>query len=148
MLTFTQFLEEIDDKPVRIKLGQKPSGEKAKAFLKDFHDDSQEHPFHHSARIFHGVVIHMSRDGNEVHIHDIQSIAPKSGAGTKALKYLTKLADKHHVKLNLFAKAYSGRQEHIHSNERLMSWYEKHGFHHEDQDYDERDGSDMKYYPK
>lgn len=144
MLSFRNYLEET----TRIKLGQKPNGERAEAFLKDFHADSSEHPFHHSARILHRAVVHLSKDGNEVHMHDIFSTAPKSGAGTKALKHLTGLADKHGVKINIHAKVYSDRPEHIRSTGKLMKWYNKHGFQHEEDEPDESHGSEMKYYPK
>lgn len=137
-----------DDKPVRIQLGRKVDGKRAQAFMDEYHSDSQEHPFAHTARILHGAVVEASKDGNEVHIHDIRTTSPRSGAGTKALKHLTNLADKHNVKLNLFAKAYSNSPDHINNTERLVKWYEKHGFQHEEPDYDERWGSDMKYYPK
>ena len=137
-----------DDKPVRIQLGRKADGKRAQAFMDEYHSDSQEHPFAHTARILHGAVVEASKDGNEVHIHDIRTTSPRSGAGTKALKHLTNLADKHNVKLNLFAKAYSNSPDHINNTERLVKWYEKHGFQHEEPDYDESWGSDMKYYPK
>jgi hypothetical protein len=143
MLSFSSYINE-----VRLVLGRKPNGEKAEAFLKDFHADSQEHPFHHSARILHNAVVHLSKDGNEVHMHDIQSVAPRSGAGTKALKHLTNLADKHGVKINLYAKAYSNSPDHIRSTGKLMKWYKKNGFQHEEPDPDEREGSEMKYYPR
>ena len=135
------------EEPVRIQLG-KPKGERAQKFMVDFTNDSDEHPFNPAARILHGAVVHASRDGNQVHIHDIRTTDPKSGAGAKALKHLTSLADKHNVKLNLFAKAYSNRPEHIRSTPRLIKWYEKHGFKHDEQDYDPDYGSEMTYYPK
>lgn len=140
-------MNESEEQPVRLKLG-KPKGESAQKFMVDFVDDSDEHPFNPAARILHGSVVHVSRDGNQVHIHDIQTLAPKSGAGTKALKHLTSLADKHGVKLNLFAKAYSNRPEHIRSTPKLIKWYEKHGFKHDEPDYDPDYGSEMTYYPK
>lgn len=140
-------MNESEDQPVRIRLG-KTKGEQAQKFMVDFADDSDEHPFNPAARILHGSVVHVSRDGNQVHIHDIQTLAPKSGAGTKALKHLTSLADKHGVKLNLFAKAYSNRPEHIRATPKLIKWYEKHGFKHDEPDYDPDYGSEMTYYPK
>jgi hypothetical protein len=136
------------EEPVRIKLGKGATGERAKQFMAEYGNDSTEHPFHRSARILHGATVDLSRDGNDVHMHDIVSLAPKSGAGTKALKHLTGLADKHGVKINLFAKAYSNRPEHIKSTKRLIKWYEKHGFKHDEPDYDVDYGSEMTYYPK
>lgn len=140
-------VNESEEQPVRIRIG-KPKGERAQKFMVDFVDQSDEHPFNPAARILHGAVVHASRDGHQVHIHDIQTLDPKSGAGTKALKHLTSLADKHSIKLNLFAKAYSNRPEHIRSTPKLIKWYEKHGFKHDEPDYDPDYGSEMTYYPK
>lgn len=140
-------MNESEDTPPRIQLG-KPKGDQSQKFMVDFANDSDEHPFNPAARILHGSVVHASRDGNQVHIHDIQTLAPKTGAGAKALKHLTHLADKHGVKLNLFAKAYSNRPEHIRSTPKLIKWYEKHGFKHDEPDYDPDYGSEMTYYPK
>lgn len=145
--SYRMSINESEDQPVRIRLG-KTKGEQAQKFMVDFADDSDEHPFNPAARILHGSVVHASRDGSQVHIHDIQTLALKSGAGTKALKHLTSLADKHGVKLNLFAKAYSNRPEHIRSTPKLIKWYEKHGFKHDEPDYDPDYGSEMTYYPK
>lgn len=136
------------DESTRIQLRRGGSDEKAKAFLSDFENDSDEHPFHRSARILHGSVVDLSKDGSNIHVHDIASIAPRTGAGTKALKHLTGLADKHGVKLNLFAKAYSKNPEHITSTKKLIKWYEKHKFKHDERDYDPDYGSEMTYYPK
>lgn len=145
MKSLKQILEQ---NYIRIQLGKKPNSEKADAFIKDFHKQSLEHPFHRSARIFHNNAIDLSKDGNEVHIHDILSLDPNKGHGTKGLKELTKLADKHGVKLNLHAKAYSNDNKYISHTPALIKWYEKHGFQHEDPDYNDREGSEMKYYPK
>ena len=145
MKTLKQLLEQ---NYIRIKLGQGTNPEKANNFIKDFHKQSLEHPFHRSTRIFHNNAIDLSRDGSEVHIHDIVSLDPNKGHGTKGLKELTKLADKHGVKLNLHALAYTKDPNYITHTPTLIKWYKKHGFQHEDPDYDERGGSEMKYYPK
>lgn len=144
MKSFSEYLSE-----VVIRLGS-GNDDKSKALMKDFHSETQEHPFHREARIYHGnTTVHLSKDGREVHLHDIQSHAPKTGAGTKALKSLTSLADKHGVKINLHAKAYSDRPEHVKSTHKLVKWYKKHGFEHDDLENDDpHGGSDMTYYPK
>lgn len=130
----------------RIKL-TKSSGN-ATQFIKDLVSDSDEHPFNSAARILHGAIVHVSPVGNQIHLHDIQTLEPRSGAGTKALKHLTSLADKHGVKIGIHAKAYSKRPEYITSTPRLIKWYKKHGFQHDEPDYDPDYGSEMTYYPK
>lgn len=127
------------------------SGEHVDNYMKEYHQSSQAHPFNAHARIVHNTITHLSKDGNEVHIHDIQTLESGKGHATKALKHLTNLADKHNVKLNLHAKAYSKDKTHIRSSKKLSDWYKKHGFDYDDEEYhpdDHHDGVDMKYYPK
>lgn len=151
MLRFTEFLNE-EEKVLRIRLhgfGNKTNSERSEKFMKDFHDTSSEHPIDHKKRLIHNVGVHVSTQGNAIHIHDLQSALPDSGNGTKALKHLTGLADKHGVKLELHAKAYSNHPEHIRNSHTLQKWYKKHGFEHdEEDDGDRHHGSDMTYYPK
>lgn len=136
MLTFSQYLEE-----VTIKLGSKGNDERRKraaAFVDDLHKSSTEHFSNHRARVIGKAHVHISGDSDGVHIHDIQSHEPGSGAGTHALKHLTKLADKHKVKLHLHAKGYGDTSTH-----QLKKWYKKHGFHSS-----EDDPSDMTRHPE
>lgn len=133
------------DEITTIKLGQKPNSDKAKAFMRDFVEQSQEHPFNHRARIFHGTMIELSVDGAEIHLSDIQSMKPKSGAGTKAMKALLELADNHGVRINAFAKAYANDEQFVTDTDELVKWYERLGFTVVDE---QDDGYEIKYYPK
>jgi hypothetical protein len=138
---------------IRIKLGQrhKNGSPAVQKFMKAFMEASDPHPFDHNSRVFGGTTIHLSPDNYEVHIHDVQSLNPKSGAGTKAMKALLKLADKHHVNLNAVAKAYAKHGDYIKDTEKLVSWYRKLGFDIEDADENDTfyyDGVEIKYYSK
>lgn len=146
MISFKSYITE--NRIVLRGFGGSRDTSRSDSFIKDLHNTSSDHPFDNKKRILHGVAVHLSREGNTVHIHDLQSASPDSGHGTKALKHLTNLADKHNVKLTLHAKAYSKRPEHIQSTITLQKWYKKHGFHHDDHDEDHSQGSDMTYYPK
>lgn len=133
------------DEITTIKLGQKPNSDKAKAFFSDFVEQSHDHPFNHRAHIFHDTMIELSVDGAEIHLSDIQTMKPKSGAGTKAMKALLELADTHGVKINAFAKAYARDDKFVTDTDDLVKWYERLGFAVvSEQD----DGYEIKYYPK
>lgn len=142
MISFKEFLKE--NKIILSGFG-KSEHPGIKNFINDFHKDSTEHPFDDKSRILHGSVVHLSKDGREIHVHDIKSLAP--GNGSKTLSHLTGLADKHMIKINLHAKSYLKTGK---SNHELVKWYKKHNFQtDEHEDNDARDGSrDMTYYPK
>jgi hypothetical protein len=136
---------------VRIKLGQrhKNGSPRVQAFINDFLENSDPHPFNSRARIFQGTTIELSPDNYEVHLSDIQSLKPQSGAGTKAIKAILKLADKHNVNINAHAKAYASHGNFLKDTEKLVKWYVKMGFRLEDEDVDYfDDGVDIKYYSK
>lgn len=133
-----------------IKLGG-GNNDKASAFMRDLDDLSDAHPFHPRQRIIGGATVEVSPTSgrNQVHIHDVLSLEPNKGHATRAMGILKKLADKHNVVLDLFAKAYSNSPSHITDTEQLVRWYQKLGFEITD-DYDPEildDGVEMRYYP-
>lgn len=123
MLTFRQFIHE-----ALIKLSgfSNDSNKKSSGFMQDLDDSSKTHPINHKARIIGGAHVHVSPHNGMIHIHDIQSHSPGSGAGTKALEHLKDLADKHAVKLHINAKGYA-----VTKTSQLKKWYKKHGFTHD-----------------
>lgn len=122
MISFIQYLTELN-----IKI--KPKNPNVQHFMNDLHATTAAHPFSDRERIVNNnATVHVSPSGEGVHLHDIRSLHPKSGAGTAALKHLTGLADKHKVKISGVAKAYHGDKKYISSSKKLSSWYEKHGF--------------------
>jgi hypothetical protein len=137
----------------RIQLGQ-PRKNNTAAFMDDYILITQEHPFNHKARIYNGAVLEVYPMGNAVHVSDVMTTAPRSGAGTAAVKFLTSLADRHRVKLELLAKAYSKDKKYITDTEQLANWYKKMGFHVDDEfieDPDDLEGYEeinMTYFPK
>ena len=145
MKNFATFITE-----VRIQLRGRGNYDdtNAKAFMDDLHNNHDIHPFDPDQHIIHNTVVHASKDGHQVHIHDLRTLDPDKGNGTKALKHLTAMADKHGVKLNLHAKAYSKQPEHVTKTHQLVSWYKKHGFTHDHPEDDHSQGSDMTYYPR
>jgi hypothetical protein len=127
-----------------IRLGQVNKGP-AEAFLQDFYELSDEHPFNNKARVIAGTAIELGRYQNRIHISDITSLNPGKGYGGKAMQMLIKLAHKHNVGLELFAKAY--RDDRM-STEELIKWYQRLGFQVVDDldDLDLDDGVEMRYY--
>ena len=146
MKNFKSFVGE-----AAIKLrGFSPSGapKHTDKFMDDLETTTQDHPFNHRVRIVNGNVgVHVSptSDGN-IHIHDIMSYEPRSGAGTKALEHLKSLSDKHNVPLEGTASGYTSEGGRIGSSKRLKKWYTKHGF--TASDGSEDDGYDIHYKPK
>lgn len=91
---------------------------------------------------YHSITTEKDKEGNRLHssgastqlwdegygyIARIES--DKKGAGSKALKELTSLADKHNVHLGLWPKADSNGRL---NTSQLKSWYGRHGFEDED----------------
>lgn len=136
-----------------IKLGQTRS-DNTDSFMKEYYELTQPHPFNNRARIYGHSVLEVYPILKEIHISDIMTMSPQSGAGTQALQMLTGLADKHRVILDGLAKAYSRDSRYITDTEQLVKWYIKHGFVVDDEFVD--DPSDLegyeeiniKYYPK
>jgi hypothetical protein len=123
---------------VRIKLGQGRKNHTTE-FIADFFDMTSEHPFNSKARIYKNSVIEIYPLGENIHISDIMSLSPKSGAGTDAINMLTLLSDKHRVKLELTAKAYHKDKKFVTNTEDLVRWYKKLGFYVDDEFIDDPD---------
>ena len=138
MKTFKNYLKET--KLVLRGFGKQgeDNKRKGKTFLDELQSISEINPLNNKTRVIGNSEVHVSYDGDGIHIHDIRSFKPGSGAGTEAMKILVKLADKHRVKLNLFAKGYSST-----TTSQLKKWYRKFDFTHE-----EDNSQDMVRYPK
>jgi hypothetical protein len=120
MKSFKQYLLEI-----AIKVG---GSDNIKAFMDDYYAQTQNHPFSNNTQIIHNVMLQVSPFDKEIHISDIQTMAPGTGAGSKALQFLKGLADKHHVTLSGFAKAYANDPKYITKNADLFKFYKSNGF--------------------
>lgn len=138
---------------ITIKLGSGRT-DNTDAYLRELNSITQEHPFNGRARILGNAAIEVYAANKNIHISDIQSLAPNTGAGSAALKLLTDLADKHHVKLDLTAKAYAKDKKYVTDTAQLAAWYKRMGFHVDDEFIDDPDDLegyeqiDMMYYPR
>jgi hypothetical protein len=111
----------------RIKLG-KPKFDNTKKFMEDYYELTSPHPFSEKIRTYEGTMLEIYPFSGNVHLSDIRTILPKSGAGSSAIKMLTSLADKHFVKIDLIAKPYSSDKNHITDMKTLVNFYKKRGF--------------------
>lgn len=71
--------------------------------------------------------IQLHRQGGEITIHRIWTVYPKRGFGSKMLRKVCELADRHKVFIRLKV-APLGPQPHPMSSEQLQQWYHRHGF--------------------
>jgi len=143
MKTFKRFIKE----NTVIKLGSRLTHPGVAGFMDELGKTSHQHPFNHNEKLIGNASVHVSPHGDGIHLHDIHSFEPKSGAGTAALKHLTSLADKHGVSISGVAKAYmDNRSGKIADSSQLKSWYGKHGF--SSNGGNRRDGYDISYEPK
>jgi len=135
----------------RIKLGQNKNGKTSK-FMEHYYELTRPHPFSEKIRIFGNVMLEIYPFSGNIHLSDIRTMAPKSGAATNAIKMLTELADRHSVKIDLIAKPYSKDKTHITDISDLVNFYKKHGFavdeDYEDDDYEGFDEIGMTYFPR
>lgn len=120
------------------------------AFIKEYTEQTQDHPYSKTERIYNNqVTIELSPFDGKIHLSDIRSLAPGSGAGTKALKFLTGLAKKHGVTIEAIAKVYHPDKKYIRSSSRLKDWYLKHGFRLEPDTFgDDEQGYNIEYIPE
>ena len=135
----------------RIKLGQ-PKSDKTGKFMEHYYELTSPHPFSDKIRIFGNVMLELYPFNGNIHLSDIRTMAPKSGAATNAIKLLTELADRHFVKIDLIAKPNSKDKNHITDITTLVNFYKKHGFtvdeDFEDDDYEGYDEVGMTYFPR
>lgn len=134
------------NEPQVVKLGSNPAKEKCLAALEEWNELTHEHPLSRSARLTDSASVEVSYFDGALHLSDVMALgAPRQGGGTRAIKLLCDLADKHGVKITLTAKAYT--ENHM-STAQLKDWYERFGFHEEEDSFgDDYDGYDMVRYP-
>jgi hypothetical protein len=122
-------MKELDLSVPRIKLGKKQRDPDLYEFMDEYFEITKPHPFSSNTRILGNTAVHISTTSNdEIHIHDIMSLLPRSGAGTEAMMELINLSDKYGIPLVGFAKAYHSDKKFITDTEQLLNWYKKLGF--------------------
>jgi 8-oxo-dGTP pyrophosphatase MutT (NUDIX family) len=97
------------------------------AFMQDLWAQTKGNPFNNAERVYQNKSIIEARpfDGR-IHLSFIRSVEQGKGWGTEGLKFLTDLADKHGVEIDLDADPPHGME--VLSQSQLISWYKRHGF--------------------
>lgn len=111
---------------------QASAGDKTQSYIADFFAVTQAHPFNPRARVIGDkAFVELAPYEGQIHVKDITSLNPAtfgeqgSGGGSKAIRLLTELADKHGVELTLTPQANGPKGL---SDEQLHSWYTRNGF--------------------
>lgn len=115
-----------------LKLNVGGNDQKLKAFMDDFRNGTDQHPFARHLRIFNDSVgFEASIWNNAIHLSAIMSFLSKGdGEASKALKWFTDLADKHQVPIELTVKPIknAGAEGKNLTKTQLTAWYTRHGF--------------------
>ncbi len=94
-------------------------------FVEEFEEETMENPLVRGERILgKGSAIELGSRGGMIWIDSIRSFEQGTGQGNEALKFIIELADKHGVRLKLFAKPYAEGLD----QRSLIAWYRKNGF--------------------
>ena len=142
-----------EDGPVRIRLvsfgaTRKPSPE-VEAFLRDLYEASYPNAFSNdpSSRILASahVRVEVTPMYGGIRIDELEAGSRGQGEGTKALRFLTGLADKHGV--SLFLQAHPFGDEHM-SLEALERFYRRHGFRPDDEEDNTDEVTHMHRWPR
>ncbi|RLD65623.1 MAG: hypothetical protein DRI98_14550, partial [Bacteroidetes bacterium] len=116
-------------------------------FMADYEAGTTPNPLDDKARLYGNVKISLSPMSGGVRLSDINAAGARVGDGSKALKFLISLADKHDINIMGTAQAYSASpDEKEQESDRLLRWYHKHGVGNADNSGDE--GYEMVYTPR
>lgn len=137
---------EVEQKPMVIKLGSNPAKEQCLAALEEWEEMTHPHPLDRNSRLTDAASIDVSYFDGALHLGHVAALgAPRQGGGGRAVKMLCDLADKHNVKITLTAKSTSDERM---NTAQLRSWYGRFGFHDEEDSFgDDHDGWDMIRFP-
>jgi hypothetical protein len=122
-------MKTISDNTIVLNIPKKDAAleTRLREFMIDLHLQTYAHPFIRRSRTTENAVLDCVPWEGTIHIHDIQTMEPKSGGGGEALKLLCDLADKHNVILSATCKAFGTNPDYM-TTKQLMNWYAKYGF--------------------
>lgn len=123
------------------------------AFIRDVFDASHPLPFQNASRTQRMLadieaVVEVFPEHGGIKIETIQALSRRKGEGTKALRFLTDLADKHGVSLYLYAKPFGDEAMDL---DDLVRFYRRFGFRQDeegDEEEDEYEGVEMHRWPR
>lgn len=119
------------------------------AFLRAFYDASYPSPFspnERTERALSGIdaVVEVTPKYAGIHLDEVRALTRKQGEGTKAMRFLTALADKHGIKLSLYAKPFGSEAM---NRDTLVNFYRRFGFY-PDEAEEEDEGTEMYRWPR
>ena len=120
--------------------GSGNAGAKLDAFLHEFDSKTKPNPFMPDMGVWENSIgFELSKFDDAIHISSITSFDRKNaGNASRGLKWLCELADKHKVKLELFAvpmKNAGDREGKSLTASQLIAWYKRNGFVRDGDDY-------------
>ena len=127
-MKFKQYLLETG-----IKLSMKPKNPVLEAFMADFIAGTSAHPFDRQLRIWNDAVgLSVYPFDGRIHFATIMTFTEKNkGSASNAIKWLTALADKHQVEMDLepvpIKNAGAREGKNLNKTE-LTAWYKRLGF--------------------
>ena len=101
------------------------------AFLSEWNSISEEHRSKKYLRNYGNLEISIyqsARDDSTIRLSSIRSTKPKNKEASKFLKWTTKQADKHQVKITANIERFGWRRETDLDKEKLKVWFTKNGF--------------------
>jgi ribosomal protein S18 acetylase RimI-like enzyme len=119
------------------------------AFIRDLFDASHPLPFKNASRterVLTGIeaVVEVTPQYAGIHVDEVRALTQKQGEGTKAIRFLTDLADKHGVELYLYAKPFGNEAMDL---DNLVRFYRRHGFREMEEEDEDGEGVEMMRWP-
>lgn len=145
------------DAPARVRLvgfdKQRALSPAVEAFIRDVFDASHPLPFqnaYRTQRVLANIeaVVEVFPEHGGIKIETVRALSRRKGEGTKAMRFLTDLADKHGVSLYLYAKPFGDEAMDL---DDLVRFYRRFGFRQDeeaDEEEDEYEGVEMHRWPR
>ena len=134
--------------PATIRLRGRGPSPAVERLLRDFTEASFPNPLgsaERNERVLKGIdaLVRLEPDGRKVFVAEVRALRPRQGIGTRAMQFLTDLADKHGVQLALFPHPFGTAQMEVGA---LVNFYRRFGFQYADEDGEA--GDEMVRFPR
>jgi GNAT superfamily N-acetyltransferase len=134
--------------PATIRLRGRGPSPAVERLLRDFAEASFPNPLgsaERNERVLKGIdaLVRLEPDGRKVFVAEVRALRPRQGVGTRAMQFLTDLADKHGVQLALFPHPFGTAQMEVGA---LVNFYRRFGFQYADEDGEA--GDEMVRFPR
>jgi len=146
--TFDSKDADIRKNPATIRLRGRGPSPAVERLLRDFTEASFPNPLgstERNERVLKGIdaLVRLEPDGRKVFVAEVRALRPRQGIGTRAMQFLTDLADKHGVQLALFPHPFGTAQMEFGA---LVNFYRRFGFQYADENGEA--GDEMVRFPR